>query len=171
MSTILTIPKDYGYVLLAVAGIGIQCFLSGFSIGMARRKAFPEDFMKENFGEIHRTEIGEEVRYMGFPDTGSGRYSEKLDYTRWFNFCCAQRAHGNFVEQIGIVVPLLLISGVFFPLITACIGFCYFLTRLYYLYTYRNDGTDSLESISYIFMLLIINLAILTILGGIEMIQ
>ncbi len=34
----------------------------------------------------------------GYPDLGSGVYSEKLSYKDWFNFNLSQRAHFNFLE-------------------------------------------------------------------------
>ena len=39
--------------------------------------------MKENFSEIHNQELREEIKEGGYPDTGSGRYSQLLSYAEW----------------------------------------------------------------------------------------
>jgi uncharacterized membrane protein YphA (DoxX/SURF4 family) len=171
MSTILSIPQDYGYVLLAAAGITLQCFLAGFSMGRIRRRVFPQDFMKDNFGDIHQQEMGREIGMMGFPDTGSGRYSEKLDYRTWFTFNCSQRSHVDFVEQLTTVIPLLLIAGAFYPIISAVAGFLYFTARISFLWNYRSDGPDAISFEPYVFSLSIITLAIITIIGGVEILK
>ncbi len=45
--------------------------------------------MKDNFGELHKTYINEEIKEGGYPDMGCGRYAEKLDYPQWHEFNCA----------------------------------------------------------------------------------
>ena len=46
--------------------------------GGSKRKFFDKDFMLKNFGEEHREAFGEDPTKGGYPDCGSGRYSEKL---------------------------------------------------------------------------------------------
>ena len=41
--------------------------------------------MKENFSEIHSQELREEIKQGGYPDMGSGRYSQLLSYAEWSN--------------------------------------------------------------------------------------
>jgi len=36
--------------------------------------------MVKNFGEAHKKEIGGEIESRGYPDMGSGLYSQKLGY-------------------------------------------------------------------------------------------
>ena len=56
---------------------------------------------------------------MGYPDSGSGFYSKKLPYKDWFQFNCAQRIHGNSIEHLSWLLPLVLISGIFRPKTTS----------------------------------------------------
>lgn len=46
------LPDTYGYVLLICVIIAFELLVIGFLIPMgARKKAFTEEFMKENFGQ------------------------------------------------------------------------------------------------------------------------
>jgi hypothetical protein len=50
-----TISTDYGYVLLVGALIAFEILLIGFIFpGRVREEVFSEDFMRKNFGEIHK---------------------------------------------------------------------------------------------------------------------
>lgn len=37
--------------------------------------------MEKNFGEIHKNELKEDIQAGGYPDVGSGLYSQKLSYS------------------------------------------------------------------------------------------
>jgi cytochrome b len=51
----LSLPSTYGYVLLVAVLMGLQILLWGFIFsGGARKKAFTQEFMKDNFGQVHR---------------------------------------------------------------------------------------------------------------------
>ncbi len=106
----------------------------------ARRKAFPEEWMKTNFGQEHKEAFNEELKADGYPDTGSGRYSQKLTYKQWYEFSSAQRAHYNFLEWIASTLALLLIAGVYFPIPSAALGLAIFLGRLIYAIGYVMGG-------------------------------
>jgi len=41
---------------------------------------------------------GEQVNKEGYPDMGSGRYSDKLSWKDWYYFNLAQRCHMNYLE-------------------------------------------------------------------------
>ncbi len=166
----LTISNDYGYVLWAVGGLCVQCYLTGFEINFIRKKIFTKDFMQQNFSEVHKKELGQNLGSMGFPDTGSGRYSEKLSYRNWYLFNLAQRTHLNFVEQIGVVVPMLLAGGVYYPKLAACLGWTYFFGRLLYRLTYKSKGARGRRAGSYVFIPTILGLAALTFMTGYKMI-
>jgi len=64
-------------------------------------------------------------------------------------FNCAQRAHGNYVENLPIVIPALLISGLKFPLIAAVLGLVWNAGRVVYALGYtsreKNDGSGRLS--------------------------
>jgi hypothetical protein len=69
------------------------------------------------FLDMHREELKDSLTepvldpHMGFPDCGSGRYSEKLDYKDWYDFNNAQRVHMNYVEQLPLIMALIFISA------------------------------------------------------------
>ena len=84
------------------------------------------------------------IHPMGYPDMGSGFYSKKLAYRDWYRFNCAQRVHGNSVEHLTWLVPLLLVSAVFQPRFTACLTLPVLFGRELYKTGYMSpDGPNS----------------------------
>eukprot|EP00347_Sterkiella_histriomuscorum_P001150 403373136 len=128
----VTLPKEYGYVLLMTIWIAFQCYLTGFLVAQPKRfQFFNRDFMKKNFEELHHNEVSKNqpVPDQGYPDMGSGRYSEKLTYKQWFELNLAQRVHQNFLEQILPIVLLTLVAGIKYPTQTVISGAAYSLGR------------------------------------------
>lgn len=89
----ITFPAQYPYVVAAACAISIQSIFMGFIVvGGARNTAFPQQWLEENFGRLHCEELqkhGVESKGPskgGYPDCGSGRYSDKLTYENWFKF-------------------------------------------------------------------------------------
>eukprot|EP01016_Furgasonia_blochmanni_P017372 TRINITY_DN2018_c0_g2_i1.p1 TRINITY_DN2018_c0_g2~~TRINITY_DN2018_c0_g2_i1.p1 ORF type:complete len:179 (+),score=30.14 TRINITY_DN2018_c0_g2_i1:102-638(+) len=145
--------KHHGYVVIVVTSIGLQCLLTGMmGPGRLRPKIFNKKFLTDNFGEQHQREIGKpEPSYEGYPDMGNGRYSAKLSYREWWLFNNAQRAHLNFLEQLGIAVPAIILGGIYYPAQAVCLGSCYFVGRLLYSVGYMSEGgADSREAGAYI---------------------
>ena len=140
MCASFTLNRQYGWVIISAASIGIQCFFTGqIPMGM-RKEVFTEEFMEKNFGEIHRRELGNaKLPPLGYPDIGSGRYSDALSYKDWYNFNNRMRAHHNFVEQVGIVIPFVFASGLALPRTAAALGAAYFTGRLLYSAGYVSD--------------------------------
>lgn len=99
----------------------IQDVVSEFGVMGPRKKYFTDDWMSENFDQYHKMHMGADapVPKMGYPDTGAGYYSKKLPYKAWYELNCAQRIHGNSMEHMSWCLPLILISGVFQPQMTA----------------------------------------------------
>jgi len=143
--TTITLDKYYGLTILSAVGLGVQCFLTPlFTVTPLRKKLFNQEFMQKEFGEIHKKELGTEPSFGGFPDQGFGRYSDKLSYKDWYQFACAQRTHGQFVEQIGIVIPLILVSGLSNGKIAAILGGVNFIGRILYTIGYTSKkGADA----------------------------
>ena len=106
----------------------------------ARKKVFPEEWMKEQFGQVHREAFNEEIKADGYPDMGGGLYSQKLSYKQWYELNSAQRAHYNFLEWIASTLVLLLIAGVYFPIPSAALGLAVFLARILYAIGYYVGG-------------------------------
>ena len=42
--------------------------------------------MNKEFGAIHQKELGEDIKFGGSPDMGSGLYSQKLSYKYGFAY-------------------------------------------------------------------------------------
>lgn len=165
--------KQYGYVVLASMGIGIQCFFTGYGVAMrARNKYFNDQYLQENFGDIHQREVGTPMPKLGYPDNGSGIYSQKLTYKQWFELNNAQRCHQNYVEHVGIVIPATLIAGWYYPIPAAVLGFGYITGRVAYTMGYMTEkganGREMGAKISGVCWLLQFGLGILT---GIKMIR
>lgn len=84
MSTEITegfkVPKGFEKVLLIMAAMKLQAWYEGTKVVKIRNQVFNQEFMEKNFGEIHKSEIGQPIPPMGYPDMGSGVYSQKLSY-------------------------------------------------------------------------------------------
>eukprot|EP01017_Pseudomicrothorax_dubius_P006395 TRINITY_DN11813_c0_g1_i2.p1 TRINITY_DN11813_c0_g1~~TRINITY_DN11813_c0_g1_i2.p1 ORF type:complete len:181 (-),score=3.62 TRINITY_DN11813_c0_g1_i2:46-588(-) len=132
--------NNYGLVMLTAAALITECWFQGFPVIFARRKHFNNEFMEKNFKEEHTKSVSCEVPVEGYPDTGSGRYSQKLSYKNWLEFNSVQRAQLNFVEVINFIVPATLIAGVKYPLAATMIGGTHLLGRILYSRGYRSKG-------------------------------
>ena len=94
----------YRYVALTATLIMFHYTMTGFLVpGAARKKAFTPEFMEQNFKVEHERHFGDtkakDLPKGGYPDMGSGRYSEKLSYKEWFDFNKAQRIHYHYLED------------------------------------------------------------------------
>lgn len=143
MSLVLTLPENYGFVLLSAVAVALQCYLVGFTIAQGkRRKYFNEEFLQKNFGEEHKKAYGCNVPKQGYPDLGNGRYSQKLSYEAWFDFNNAQRCHQNFLETVSLMIFAILIAGLYFPKAAAILGAVHFIGRIFYIIGYTKSGAD-----------------------------
>ena len=88
------VPKEFPLVLLACTILCLECWLIGFVVVVpARFKTFNKEHM-EKFTEEHEAAFpGTKPAVGGWPDCGDGRYSDKLDYDKWYNFNNAMRVH------------------------------------------------------------------------------
>jgi uncharacterized membrane protein YecN with MAPEG domain len=143
--TQIVIADEYGYVVFAAIAIIVECFVIGGTIGSYRKRFFPKEFMEKEFGEEHKKYFGTEIGQGGYPDMGNGLYSRKLSYQQWYEFNVAQRTHLNFVENIGLIIPLVLIAGLVLSVPAAILGATYFLGRLLYTIGYRSGGPKGRE--------------------------
>jgi uncharacterized membrane protein YecN with MAPEG domain len=132
--------SEFGWVIFAALAIIVECFIVGGTIGRVRGRLFTQEFMDKNFGDEHKKYFNESISKGGYPDMGNGLYSRKLDYGQWLEFNIAQRTHLNFVENIGLVIPALLIGGVTLPIASAILGAVFFIGRLLYTIGYRTGG-------------------------------
>ena len=145
MAASIVLPSEYPLVLLAGVILCIECFMLGPAlIGPTRFRIFNREFMAQ-FKEEHEKAFGEgkEPAAGGFPDCGDGRYSEKLDYKSWVEFNNAMRVHMNFVESLPLMLTIIVIAGLYLPLITMIIAFLNCGTRLIYIILYTKIGSDA----------------------------
>lgn len=70
-----TISPLYAWPMLTAVCMGMECIITGFTVGTVRRKY--------------------DIKY---PDMGNGRYAAKLTEAQWAEFNNYQRAHYNYVE-------------------------------------------------------------------------
>lgn len=91
----------------------------------------------------HKKAFGTPINDNGYPDMGSGRYAELMPYDKWVRFNNAQRAHYNMVEQSAPVLACIAGAGLYFPKLSAGLGFAFSLGRVLYAVGYSsNKGAD-----------------------------
>lgn len=132
----LQVHQDFGWCVIVAAIMGIQCLLQGFAIGGIRKKLFDEAFYAKYFPELKAKGVG----VGGYPDMGSGRFSEKLSFDDWLTFNNYQRAHYNYVEGIASAIAFELLAGLFFPRVATLFGLIYIIGRVLYARGYRANG-------------------------------
>ncbi len=87
----LQLSKEHLRVCLGACLLGIQyLFGNGYFVMGARSRVFNKEFMKQ-FNEQNQKDFGGDAADMGYPDTGCGRYSKKLNYADWFAMNNGQR--------------------------------------------------------------------------------
>eukprot|EP01101_Sappina_pedata_P009924 TRINITY_DN6130_c0_g1_i1.p1 TRINITY_DN6130_c0_g1~~TRINITY_DN6130_c0_g1_i1.p1 ORF type:complete len:176 (+),score=93.84 TRINITY_DN6130_c0_g1_i1:65-592(+) len=152
----LVIHKEFSWVLITAAITAFQVILEGIPIGMLRNKLFTKAFVSEHFPELKG-----QFPKGGYPDTGNGRFSDKLSFEQWKQFNDYQRVHQNFVEGVATSITLQLICGLFFPRLAAILGFIYIIGRFIYGVGYRSKGANG-RFIGVLFF----DVALLLLLGG-----
>lgn len=137
----ITLSSDYGWVVLVAVLLALEIVAIGFIFpGRARSKCFTKEFMELNFGQEHKQSTGKDIGEGGYPDMGSGRYSQKLTYEEWYLFNNYQRVHANYLEFAPSIFIALLAAGIYFPIAAAAIGLALFVARLAYSIGYVSGG-------------------------------
>ncbi|KAK2072535.1 hypothetical protein P8C59_006883 [Phyllachora maydis] len=139
---IITLAGDYGYVLLAVSSTYFVNFYHSLLTATARK--------------------GAGVQY---PNAYASDELAAKD-PKAFKFNCAQRAHGQFLEQLTPTVAVLLISGLRFPLASAGMGLGWTLSRILYARGYINNGPKGRELGAITSYLMSIGLALTSVYTG-----
>ena len=89
MSTTLAVPECYGWIIVLAALACFEAIIASIFVMKARSKYFGKEFMEKHFGEDHKKIENSTLSKEGYPDMGSGRYSNKLSYEAWYFFNCA----------------------------------------------------------------------------------
>lgn len=120
MAITLAIPENYGYtVLIALGAIPVLAIAQGAVVTTLRKKA--------------------KVLYPNPYATAEQAKSNPAAH----KFNCAQRAHGNLLENLPQTVALLLFNGLFYPRATPALGLGWVLFRSIYAYGYiTSDKPD-----------------------------
>lgn len=106
--TTLTIPSEYGYVLLVAASTGILNIYLTLNTSKFRKAAgikYPAAY-------------------------ASNEVAEKDINAKKFN--CAVRAHANTTENMPNVLTALLVSGIKLPVVSAALGAVWVVSRVIY---------------------------------------
>ena len=132
--------EDFKLVLLGTMLILLTYIGTMYACCMGSRiKVFTGAHMKK-FKEIHQKEIKEEYApQLGYPDTGSGRYSEQLSYKDWFIMNCGQRCQLNFLEQLPIILLCSVVAGMQDAQTTFYMQVAYAVARVIYAWGYMKS--------------------------------
>ncbi|KXL46483.1 hypothetical protein M433DRAFT_149390 [Acidomyces richmondensis BFW] len=125
MSTVLglALPKEYGYVLTTTAATFFLAFWHGTRVTMFRKTAG--------------------IKYpKAFADSGDLNAADPEKKKAMYLFNCAQRAHGNFLENHPSTAIAMLVAGVKYPLWATGLGVGWIISRIIYAIGYtRADKT------------------------------
>ena len=145
MAISFEVPDEYPKIVLAIVVLFVQCIVISFALVVpARIKIFNNPFMKEKFAKEHAEHFpGQRAPFMGFPDAGSGRYSDSLPYKDWVSFNNVMRVHLNIVEQLPFLVPFMLIGGLIIPRIVMYLAWFGVFSRAAYVIGYVSKGANA----------------------------
>jgi len=122
MATI-TIPKEFGYVLLVVSGTFVTALWHGGRVvGFRKAAAVPYPNAYASAEAVAAAE----------PSRAKAMYV----------FNCAQRAHANFLENYPGLLASMLISGVAYPVTAASLGLVWTLSRVAYAVGYTDSEKE-----------------------------
>ncbi|KAM3285483.1 hypothetical protein CQW23_32394 [Capsicum baccatum] len=141
MAGVELLPREYGYVVLALV---VYCFLNfwmSFQVGKARKK------YKVTYPTMYAIE------------------SENKD-AKFFN--CVQRGHQNSIEAMPMFFMLMIVGGIRHPLICASLGAVYIVSRYFYFTGYSTGDPQNRLKIGGFNFLAIMGLMICSISCGVN---
>ncbi|KAI6829550.1 hypothetical protein KC333_g870 [Hortaea werneckii] len=122
----LALPKEYGYVLCATASTFFVGFWHGARVsGFRKQSGVPYPKVLAENSDMSAAEPGQ----------------KKAMYL----FNCAQRAHGNYLENQPSVAIALLVAGVQYPLWSAGLGAAWLVFRIAYAVGYTREDKSGGE--------------------------
>ncbi|XP_010528606.1 PREDICTED: microsomal glutathione S-transferase 3 [Tarenaya hassleriana] len=144
MAAVEFLPKEYGYVVLALV---FYCFLNFWmaaQVGRARRR------YNVPYPTLYAIE------------------SENKDAKR---FNCVQRGHQNSLEMMPMFFILMILGGMKHPCISAGLGLLYSVTRFFYFRGYSTGDPQKRLTIGKYGFLAVFGLMFCTISFGISLIR
>ncbi|KAJ2804488.1 hypothetical protein H4R20_002485, partial [Coemansia guatemalensis] len=94
-----------------------------------------------------------------YPDNGGGRYSDKLSDEDWIKFNNIKRVSDHYTEQVGLVLSMLMMAGLFQPELAASLGATFIFGRFLFGRGYISKGPEGrkvggfIASISFLAMM------------------
>jgi len=167
------ITPSFGWVIVAAAGITFQCTMTIMGVAPVRYRVFTSQFIKEKLqdedDEVKKL-TGKGIGAGCHPDPGLGRFADKLSMEDWMKLNTAQRAAGNYLEQQTAIITLLLLSGLFNPIFSACTGAVYMVGHYMYATGFKDKKGTSARGPGF-GMVMLCHLALLgcTVFNGLRM--
>ncbi|XP_047310027.1 microsomal glutathione S-transferase 3-like [Impatiens glandulifera] len=139
----LTLPKEFGYVVLAIVHYCFLNFWMARQVGKARQK------------------------YKVFYPTLYASEAENKD-AKLFN--CVQRGHQSSLEMMPMFFILTTLAGIRHPFVAASLGFIYTITRYFFFIGYSTGDPQKRLSIGKFGFLALMGLMVCSISCGIRFI-
>ena len=143
-SQVYPYPPAMTWFLILIMAIAIQYVCTIYFVTMRTRlRVFTPEFM-EQFRTEHATAFPDQkMPQFGYPDCGNGRYGKKLAYADWYAMNNAQRAQGNFLEQITFITMLSVVSAIGYPWVSIALFAAYQVGRAIFTIFYAKSGPNS----------------------------
>lgn len=125
----------------------VMNMVHGFNIGKRRKQAgitYPQHYATE--AQVAEKQEGMSPLHYNLPPTRSpcpsqpGPRYETNNSLPAFLYNCAQRAHGNYIENQPSFLAAMLLSGLQFPLTAASLGAVWIVSRYVYMIGYQNPA-------------------------------
>ncbi|KAF2215229.1 hypothetical protein CERZMDRAFT_94644 [Cercospora zeae-maydis SCOH1-5] len=124
MSTTITVPKEYGYVVATTAFTFFVGFWHGMRAGLSRKPA----------------QIKAPKAFADSGDMDKAVDKQHMEAMHMFN--CKQRAHYNYLEYQPATALSLLIAGVRYPMASTYLGIGWVVGRIIYAFGYTNASKE-----------------------------
>lgn len=76
------------------------------------------------------------VAKVPYPNTYATHEEAQKDLAK-YRFNCAQRAHANYIENLTVVLPLMIVAGIQYPVTTAALGGIWSVGRVFFALGYK----------------------------------
>ncbi|KAK8202115.1 hypothetical protein M8818_005641 [Zalaria obscura] len=124
MSLSITVPQEYGYVVVTAASTFFLGMWHGIRVGGFRKAAG----------------VGYPCPYADSAQMSAADADKKHSM---YLFNCAQRAHGNYLENQASFLAALLIAGLRYPVASSILGVGWMLGRVAYAVGYTAKDKDN----------------------------